>query len=155
MAEKLDINAYACILGGMKDFEPCLNLELRKANRVLSQIYDGYLHECGLKTSQFSILRAMHYLKKTTNSQLQEVLILDQTTLSRALKPLMRDGLIEAREGIDRRQKELSLTKQGLALYRRAQALWDQAQSMVSQRLGESGKHDLLAISQLVVDLKS
>lgn len=138
----------------MNDFEQCLNLELRKANRVLSQLYDGYLQACGLKTSQFSILRAIRYLKKTTNSELQEVLVLDQTSLSRALKPLMRDGFIEANPGIDRRQKELSLTAKGLALYKEAKGHWDKAQKSVSNKLGEESKNRLLEVSHSVVSLK-
>lgn len=138
----------------MNNFEQCLNLELRKANRVLSQLYDGYLQACGLKTSQFSILRAVRFLKKTTNSELQEVLVLDQTSLSRALKPLMRDGIIEAKPGMDRRQKELSLTAKGKALYKEAEVHWNKAQEFVSKSLGEESKQRLLAMSQSVVALK-
>ena len=138
----------------MNDFELCLNLELRKANRVLSQLYDGYLQSCGLKTSQFSILRAVRYLKKTTNSELQDVLVLDQTSLSRALKPLLRDELIVANPGADRRQKELSLTAKGKALYKEAEESWNKAQEYVSKTLGDDSKQNLLAMSQSVVALK-
>lgn len=139
----------------MKDFEYCLNLELRKANRVLSQLYDGHLQQCGLKTSQFSILRAIRFLNnKTTNSELQEVLVLDQTSLSRALKPLMRDGLIEANPGTDRRQKVLSLTAKGLDLYREAKGHWEEAQKSVSNKLGKESKKRLLEMSHSVVSLK-
>ena len=138
----------------MNNFEPCLNLELRKANRVLSQLYDSYLQDFGLKTSQFSILRAIRYLRKTTNSELQEVLILDQTSLSRALKPLIRDGLVEANPGIDRRQKELSLTAKGKALYKEAEVHWNKAQEYVSKVMGEESKQRLLAMSESVVALK-
>ena len=138
----------------MNKFEQCLNLELRKANRVLSQLYDSYLQECGLKTSQFSILRAVRFLKKTTNSELQEVLVLDQTSLSRALKPLIRDELIEANPGTDRRQKELCLTDKGKELYKEAEEHWNMAQEYVSQTLGKESKQLLLSISQSVVALK-
>lgn len=150
----LDIHACACILIIMIEFEQCLNLELRKANRVLTQLYDGYMQKCGLKTSQFSILRAIRYLKTTTNSELQEVLVLDQTSLSRALKPLIRDGLVEANPGQDKRQKELSLTTKGIDLFREAKAHWKEAQQYVSDKLGDTSKENLLAISHSVVSLK-
>lgn len=120
----------------MKKFDPCINLELRKANRVISQRYDSYLQQCGLKTSQFSILKAIFHLKLTTNSQLQEILVLDQTTLSRALKPLISDGLIESRVGKDKRNKELLLTSKGSALYQEATLQWEKAQSVVKKELG-------------------
>ena len=147
---------YACILSLMKKLEHCLNFELRKANRVLSQVYDGYLQPCGLKTSQFSVLRAICFLNnKTTNSELQKILVLDQTSLSRALKPLLRDGIIQASTGIDRRQKELSLTLEGLVLFEQASLLWEQAQEYVTAKLGHDGKSVLLTAVQGIVALKS
>ena len=124
----------------MDNFEHCLNLELRKANRVLTQIYDSYLSPVGLKTSQFSILRAVRYLKQTTNKELQEVLVLDQTSLSRALKPLIRDGYVDVQAGSDRRQKQLQLSATGKALFKEAEACWAQAQKHVSSRLGKDAK---------------
>jgi len=139
----------------MDKFEHCLNLELRKANRVLSQIYDSFLSPVGLKTSQFSILRAIHFLKQTTNRELQDVLVLDQTSLSRALKPLIRDGYVEVREGSDRRQKQLQLSTSGKALFKEAETLWAEAQNHVSTKLGRAAKDDLLAVSEAVVKLKT
>lgn len=138
----------------MNKLNRCLNLELRKANRVLSQIYDSYMAKCGLKTSQFSILRAINYLKITTNSQLQDVLVLDQTSLSRGLKPLIRDGFIEVKEGVDRRQKQLMLSKEGKALFTEAEAQWEQAQTYVESSLGEDTKKQLLSLSKSIVGLK-
>lgn len=134
---------------------PCLNLELRKANRVLSQIYDGYLTQCGIKTSQYSILRSVYLLRETTNRELQDILVLDQTTLSRALTPLIRDGFIEVKPGADRRNKLLVLTPSGKALFKRAEALWQEAQQYASSRLGDKMKQQLLQLSQAVVNLKT
>jgi hypothetical protein len=64
------------------EFEFCLNLSFRKATRVISKIYDRELADCGIKCTQFSILRATYMLKQTTNAELQERLVLDQTTLT-------------------------------------------------------------------------
>lgn len=150
----LDIDAYTCILGGMNKLDRCLNLELRKANRVLSQIYDSYMARCGLKTSQFSILRAVSFLENTTNRQLQDILVLDQTTLSRGLKPLIRDGYINVKEGVDRRQKELLLTKDGKTLFSEAEALWLDAQNYVESCLGDDTKNQLFSLSKLIIKLK-
>ncbi|MFT6122910.1 MAG: DNA-binding MarR family transcriptional regulator [Oleiphilaceae bacterium] len=136
------------------DFDPCLSLNLRKANRVLSQIYDQYLAECGIKGTQFTILRATTLLGQTTNKQLQDVLILDQTTLSRNLKPLLRDGLISAQEGSDRRIKVLSLTKSGQKLFALANIQWQQAQAEVKAKLGEKNTALLHSLSNSIVSLK-
>ncbi|MFT7372091.1 MAG: MarR family transcriptional regulator for hemolysin [Oleiphilaceae bacterium] len=136
------------------DFDPCLSLNLRKANRVMSQIYDHYLAEHGIKSTQFAILRAATFLGQTNNKQLQEVLILDQTTLSRNLKPLLRDGFISAQEGDDRRIKVLSLTKDGQALFERAKIQWQQAQTEVKKKLGEKNTALLHSLSNSIVSLK-
>lgn len=139
----------------MNKIERCLNLELRKANRVLSQIYDSYLAKCGLKTSQFSILRAISFMKKTTNRELQDILVIDQTTLSRGLKPLIRDGFIDVREGVDRRQKELVLSEAGKALFSEAASHWEEAQRSVEAALGDETKEQLLKLSKAIVKLKA
>ena len=80
-----------------------MNLSYRKASRVISQIYDRELADVGLKCTQFSILRAVRELRQTTNAQLQELLVLEQTTLTRGLKPLIRDGYIKIEPGLDKR----------------------------------------------------
>jgi len=136
------------------DFDPCLSLNLRKANRVMSQIYDHYLAECGVKGTQFTILRATTFLGQTTNKQLQEVLVLDQTTLSRNLKPLLRDGFISVQEGDDRRIKVLSLTKAGEKLFELANIQWQQAQTEVKAKLGEKNTALLHSLSNSIVSLK-
>jgi len=136
------------------DFDPCLSLNLRKANRVMSQIYDHYLAECGIKGTQFAILRATTFLGQTTNKQLQEVLVLDQTTLSRNLKPLLRDGFISAHEGDDRRVKVLSLSKDGEKLFEQAKAQWQQAQIEVKAKLGDKNTALLHSLSTAIVSLK-
>lgn len=139
----------------MKPFEPCLNLQLRKANRVMSQIYDAYLAPVGIKTSQFSILRAIDYFHMTTNRQLQEALILDQTSLTRALKPLIRDGyIVVSIDAEDRRQKQLVLSTKGSALLAAALDEWNKAQAHVSERLGDLNTQAILDISEAVVRLK-
>jgi DNA-binding MarR family transcriptional regulator len=136
------------------NIESCLNLELRKANRVLTNFYDSHLASCGIKTSQFSVLRAVFILKRTSNKQLQEVLILDQTSLTRALKPLIRDGFIDVFPGTDRRKKHLVLSKQGHALYKRAKPQWEEVQQKTSKSLGQQMIKNILIVSNAIIAMK-
>ncbi len=133
---------------------PCMNLSYRKASRVISQIYDRELAELGLKCSQFSILRAVRLMQQTTNAELQELLVLDQTTLTRGLKPLIRDGLINSEPGLDRREKLLSLTRQGKNLYSKADKKWQQAQDAVIRKLGRKTAEQILEMNKALVALK-
>jgi DNA-binding MarR family transcriptional regulator len=135
--------------------ERCINFSMRKANRVLNQIYDGQLAKCGLKAGQYSILRVLNKLKESSNRDLQDVLVIDQTTLTRGLKPLIRDGYIQSRPGEDQRVKLLSLSPQGKKLYKEATKHWRVAQKQVASRLGEVTIGQLFAISDSVVGLKN
>lgn len=136
------------------DFELCLNLSFRKATRVISQIYDRELADCGIKCTQFSLLRATFLLKRTTNAELQDRLILNQTTLSRGLKPLIRDGFIQAEPGLDKRQKILSLTPQGKELYQRAEKSWRRAQEYMRRRLGADLAGQMIEMNSALVALR-
>ena len=133
---------------------PCMNLSYRKASRVISQIYDRELAGVGLKCGQFSILRAVREMRQTTNAELQELLVLEQTTLTRGLKPLIRDGYIKIEPGLDRREKLLSLTAQGKHLYRKADKKWQQAQDAVIRKLGHKTSARILKMNQALVALR-
>ena len=133
---------------------PCINLSYRKASRVISQIYDRELAEVELKCGQFSMLRAVREMRQTTNAELQELLVLDQTTLTRGLKPLIRDGYIKIETGEDKREKLLSLTREGKDLYRKADKKWQQAQDAVIRKLGHKTSEQMLEMNQALVDLR-
>lgn len=133
---------------------PCINLSYRKATRVITQIYDNELAEVGLKCGQFSILRAVLRMRQTTNAELQELLVLEQTTLTRGLKPLIRDGFINSEPGQDKRQKLLSLTSKGKKLYADADLKWQRAQDNVIRKLGRKTVEKILKMNQELVSLK-
>ena len=135
--------------------EQCLNLALRKANRVMTQMYDDHLSSLGLRIGQFSILRVLHFSQPTNNKALQDILVLDQTTLTRNLKPLIRDGLVGVSpSAADGRIKELALTPEGEALYEEALPLWRKAQKQMQQGLGDGHVSELLSVTDAIVGLK-
>jgi len=140
----------------IKKSDICLGQSIRKADRVISQLYNEYLAPVGLRNTQFSILRALALLGDgITAVQIRDALVMDQTTISRALKPLMRDGYIDVREGANKREKALSLSTSGKALYEEALIPWNQAQKLVRKKLGKEHTDGLIELSRLVVALKS
>ncbi|NIB40569.1 winged helix DNA-binding protein [Pseudomaricurvus alkylphenolicus] len=138
----------------MKNPDMCLAHCVRRADRVVSQLYNDHLAPLGIRITQFSIMRALHLLESTTARQLQEVLVMDQTTVSRALKPLIRDGYIHTGAGANKREKALSLTKEGEELYLAAQTPWKAAQKQLKKKLGKGQDQLLVELSQLIVSLK-
>lgn len=132
----------------------CLSHTLRRADRVVSQIYNEYFAPLGLRVTQFTILRTLAITGTITAKQIRDALVMDQTTVSRALKPLIRDGYITVGEGANRREKALSLSEEGKALYRQALGPWNEAQKMLRKKLGKSQEDTLIALSREIVAMK-
>lgn len=133
--------------------DACFNLAMRKSSRLITHFYEERLAPLGIKVGQFSILRAVFLLKETNNKQLQSVLVLDQTTLSRSIKPLIRDGYIQVVENEkDRRVKTISLTSQGEAFYLQAHPIWEQAQKDFLEKIGTSQVNNILNLSDKLLE---
>jgi len=112
------------------------------ATRVVTQLYDDVLRPSGLRVTQFSMLAAIARLQEANLRQLEEALAIDQTTLTRSLGLLERDGLTERVAHPDRRVKAMRLTAKGRAVLRTARPLWSRAQEMVLGELGSKGWAD-------------
>jgi len=124
---------------------------LRKAVRVLTQAYDEKIRPAGVRSTQLPLLVTLGAEGTMTLSRLAESVVMDQTTVSRNLKPLKEMGLIEIRPGQDRRVREISLTKAGENVIRDSKPLWDEAQAKVSAELGIENLHLLIALSADIV----
>ena len=79
-----------------------------------------------------------------TINALARELVMDRTTLGRTMLPLERDGLIAINDGtLDRRSKELAVTKAGTDRLRRAAKLWVEVQKEFEERFGVRRAADL------------
>ncbi|MDJ0707669.1 MAG: MarR family winged helix-turn-helix transcriptional regulator [Leptolyngbyaceae cyanobacterium MO_188.B28] len=123
----------------------CLCNHLRKADRVVRQIYDEALRPYGLKTTQFTLLNAIRLRGPIKQTDLAECTVTDRTTLTRNLSSLEKQGLVQLQPGADRRVKEISLTPQGHQRLAEAYPHWKQAQTQTEERLGRSLVRQLLA----------
>src|SRR5438445_6408619 len=74
---------------------PCVCSTLRMVSRAVTQLYDDVLRPSGLRVTQFSILAAIARLGEANLRQLEHMLAINQTTLTRSLNLLERDGVIE------------------------------------------------------------
>lgn len=136
--------------------QPCLNLKLRQADRVLTSHYNGYLSDLGIKVTQFSVLRSLWYMKSCSQQQLEKVLLVEQATLTRSLQALIRDGYIDrTADTTDRRVMLCALSESGKALYKEAEKRWQQAQKSVEKRLGPQLVEQLLNSSSALIEMKS
>lgn len=120
--------------------DDCSCLRLRKLARRVTQIYDRALAPSGLSTNQFSLLAHVWYLENATVSQLGEQLVMDPSTVTRNLRPLVEKGWIEMQVSqTDRRQREVHLTDEGLRVLRSGVPYWQTAQEQLQEILGDDG----------------
>src|SRR5436190_21990976 len=89
---------------------PCVCSTLRMVSRAVTQLYDDILRPSGLRVTQFSILATIARMGEANLRQLEHALAIDQTTLTRSLGLLERDGMIERVPHHDRRVKAIRLT---------------------------------------------
>jgi len=116
---------------------PCVCATLRKATRTLTLLYDGYLRPAGLRVTQYSLLKNVLAREPVSVNQLARATVTDRTTLTRNLRVLQDRGLIQIREGDDRRAREVMVTPQGRQALAKADPRWERAQAYVLGQLGE------------------
>ena len=121
----------------------CTCFRVRGAARRVTQIYSRHLAPTGLKISQFSLLGFVSARGPISIGQLSELLATDRTTLTRNLRPLLANGVIERVEAGDRRRHELVATAAGRALFKRALPLWVEAEQEVRAAMGPRLTADL------------
>jgi DNA-binding MarR family transcriptional regulator len=117
----------------------CNCFALRQATRFATQIYERHLSEAGVTPAQFSILARLARERDLLMSDLADALVMDRTTLLRALKPLQRDGLVDAAPSAgDARAHSLNLTKEGRRVFGHAKIAWKAAQDEFENTFGRA-----------------
>ena len=127
---------------------PCACANLRRADRVVSQLYDDALRPSGLRITQFTLLQALTLAsassKAISQKRLAALLAIDSTTLTRTLAPLRRKGWLRSVSAADRRELRLSLTPAGRREYKRALPYWQTAQKNLQRALGTQNWNRLI-----------
>jgi len=117
----------------------CACLRLRGAARTLSRYYDGELREAGLRLSQLTILVgvAMFPEGEAAMKPLSDALVMDRTTLTRNLRPLVNQGWLSVGTGKgDGRSRVVTLTAAGEKALEAAFPLWKRAQATAKKEFG-------------------
>jgi DNA-binding MarR family transcriptional regulator len=105
--------------------DTCLCLHAQRAARTLSRRFDEALRPAGLTSGQFSLLNALNRSEPPSIGAAAQLLAMDRTTLTAALKPLERDGLVAvAADPKDRRNRLVRLTGKGQGALAAAVPIW-------------------------------
>jgi DNA-binding MarR family transcriptional regulator len=105
----------------------CLCLHVQRAARSLARRFDEVLRPLGLTNGQFSLLMSLNRPEPAGMASVAALLAIDRTTLTAALKPLERRGLVKVvTDRADRRSRRLILTPEGEDLLASAVPVWEQ-----------------------------
>lgn len=132
--------------------DTCLCLHVQRAARALARRFDQALRPLGLTNSQFSLMMSLNRPQPAPMGPVANLLAIDQTTLTAALKPLQRRGWVDILPNPrDRRARLLSLTPSGKAVLAAAVPIWERTHAEVEERLPDGDadrlRRDLLVLA--------
>ncbi|HEY0835449.1 MAG TPA: MarR family winged helix-turn-helix transcriptional regulator [Azospirillum sp.] len=116
--------------------ESCAGWNSRLAARRITQFLDRELAPCGLTTAQLGLMAQVAEAADDTLGALARRTGLEQSTLSRNLRTLEGEGLIEiAVVESDLRRRAVWLTEAGARRLEAAIPVWRQAHAKLAERL--------------------
>ena len=114
----------------------CAAFTLRKTARVITQAYDKAMRVGGLRSTQFTILVAVHRSQPVSIGKLAKLTLMSPTTMTRSLALLKSGGMIEIAERGARREKQVRMTEAGSRALARTAPLWRAAQQRFEKSYG-------------------
>ncbi|MGH6761071.1 MAG: MarR family winged helix-turn-helix transcriptional regulator [Phyllobacterium sp.] len=130
--------------------DTCLCLHVQRAARALGRRFDEVLRPFGLTNGQFSLLMSLNRPQPPAMGSVADLLAMDRTTLTAALKPLERRGLVEIiNSPDDKRARLLLLTELGAQLLASAVPVWENTHAAIESALSDPDRlrKDLIALS--------
>ncbi|MGF0536908.1 MarR family winged helix-turn-helix transcriptional regulator [Agrobacterium sp. ES01] len=122
----------------------CLCLHAQRAARALARRFDKAFKRFGITNGQFSLLMSLNRPQPAPMGPVASLLAMDRTTLTAALKPLERRGLLTvAPDPRDKRGRLLSLTDDGRTLLTQALPVWVSEHAAVEDALSRDNADDL------------
>ncbi|MBV8113428.1 MAG: MarR family transcriptional regulator [Silvibacterium sp.] len=113
---------------------------MQRAARALARRFDEALRPVGLTNGQFSLLMSLNRPEPPPMAPVAALLAMDRTTLTAALKPLERRGLLEVmKDPEDGRGRLLRLTADGKALLAKAVPIWEKTHGEIEGLLLDGG----------------
>src|SRR5271154_6814182 len=127
--------------------DTCLCLHLQRAARALARRFDDALRPLNLTNGQFSLLMSLNRPEPPGMAAVASLLAVDRTTLTAALKPLERRGLVKVTaDPLDRRSRLMKLTANGRRLLVRAVPIWERTHREVEGLLTDGNPEGLRKI---------
>jgi len=143
------------VIPGLKDLaecRECTGFNLRKATRVVTQIYDDAMRPTGLRATQYALLVHAYAMGPVQLTRLAEEMVTDRTTIARNLEPLEKEGLLKIENGEDRRSRIISVTDRGLRKLTEAYPVWKRTHDEVKRIMGLEDWAEMISKVSMLVD---
>ena len=125
--------------------QTCACANIRKAARIVTQVYEKQMASTGLKITQYYMLVNIARHREISISKLGDIMLLDQSTITRNVNILKKDGYVNiTRDKNDSRTKFVSITEMGLSKIKEATPIWLELQEKAEHELGKETYNDLL-----------
>jgi DNA-binding MarR family transcriptional regulator len=125
----------------------CLCLHTQRAARALARRFDEALRPLDLTNGQFSLLTSLNRPAPPNLGSVANLLAMDRTTLTAALKPLERRRLVKvAVDKEDRRSRLLTITPTGRALLAKAFPIWKKTHAEVEKEISGTSPDRLRSV---------
>ncbi|HEV7632306.1 MAG TPA: MarR family transcriptional regulator [Steroidobacteraceae bacterium] len=116
--------------------DTCLCLHLQRAARLLARRFDDALRPYDLTNQQFSLLMALNRPEPPPLGPVADLLGIDRTTLTAAVKPLVRRGFVKVLPNPrDARSRSLHLTRRGEVRLAAAVPTWRRVHAELERQL--------------------
>jgi DNA-binding MarR family transcriptional regulator len=114
----------------------CACFNFRKASRSVTQLFDQILAPVGLRSTQLVILVASQVIGPCGLARLARELVMDRSTITRNLHPLVTHGFLQITGKSGRAGKSVQITEAGQQVLVQAVPYWEEAQQQLVQNLG-------------------
>lgn len=136
MAQAKQASRKALVTRAREVSHLCAGMNIRMAERRITRFLEARMRESGLSLAQFALMTHVAAAGDDTIGALAERLGLDQSTLSRNLRGLERNGLVEiAIVEKDLRRRAVWLTEAGARRLEAAIPIWRQAHQALATTL--------------------
>ncbi|MHB8813564.1 MAG: MarR family winged helix-turn-helix transcriptional regulator [Steroidobacteraceae bacterium] len=133
--------------------DSCMCLRAHRTARILGRRFDRAFKELGLTNGQFSLMMSLNRPHAPNMRSVATLLAIDRTTLTAALKPLERRGLVASLpDPDDLRSRLVALTPVGRSLLARAVPIWRATHDVIERALPPPDRSRLLDLLNILAE---
>lgn len=118
--------------------EQCALFDVHRFGRLLNAFYNDHMRGSGLTISQYTLLRNIVALSPASITQIAKAMLMERTSVTRLIEPLISSELVETVTGEDRRFRYVVATAAGREAVRNSDAAWQAAQKELLNRIGST-----------------